>query len=202
MISIMKVSYQYITKIFQHSISQSTTPFEAQNEISELLFACIEVNKKLWKLEDVSRMHELGFEAIAKTKMEIDLTNQRRNEIINQLDVQIEKLLGNVQSESLEKFYSESPAILIDRIAIMFIRHHFIEELIAVIEDNELLNEYLDKEKLLTQNMNDFGGFLDSYFVKIENGEAYFKVYKPLKIYNDDRVKNYIQLLLHKNKTE
>jgi hypothetical protein len=116
--------------------------------------------------------------------------------------VQIEKLLGNVQSESLEKFYSESPAILIDRIAIMFIRHHFIEELIAVIEDNELLNEYLDKEKLLTQNMNDFGGFLDSYFVKIENGEAYFKVYKPLKIYNDDRVKNYIQLLLHKNKTE
>lgn len=45
--------------------------------------------------------------------------------------------------------------------------------------------------------MNDLGVFLDSYFDKIENGEAYFKVYNPLKIYNDARVKSYIQLLLH-----
>jgi hypothetical protein len=194
----MKVSYQYITKVFQHSLSQSTTPFEAQNEISELLFACIEINKKLWKLEDVSRMHELGFEAIAKTKMEIDLANQRRNETINQLDVQLERILRNVQSESLEKFYSESPAILIDRIAIMFIRHHFVKELIAVIEDKELRHEYLDKEKLLTQNMNDFGEFLNSYFCKIENGEVFFKVYKPLKIYNDERIKKYIKTLTTK----
>ncbi len=191
----MKASYQYITKVFQHSLNQSTTPFEPQNEISELLFACIEINKKLWKLEDVSRMHELGFEAIAKTKMEIDLANQRRNETINQLDVQLEKLLGNVQSKSLEKFYSESPAILIDRIAIMFIRHNFIKELIAVIEDKELRHEYLGKEKLLTQNMNDFGEFLDSYFYKIANGEVFFKIYKPLKIYNDQRVKKYIKTL-------
>jgi len=191
----MKASYQYITKVFQHSLNQSTKPFEPQNEISELLFTCIGINKKLWKLEDVSRMHELGFEAIAKTKMEIDLANQRRNETINQLDVQLEKLLGNVQSKSLEKFYSESPAILIDRIAIMFIRHHFIKELIAIIEDKELRHEYLDKEKLLTQNMNDFGEFLDSYFDKIANGEVFFKIYKPLKIYNDQRVKKYIKTL-------
>lgn len=198
----MKVSFQYIAKVFRHSLSQNTTPFEVQNEISELLFACIEINKKLWKLEDVSRMHELGFEAIATTKMEIDLANQKRNETINQLDVMFDKVLGNVQSESLEKFYSESPAILIDRIAIMFIRHHFIEKLIAVIEEKELQHEYLEKEKQLIQNINDLGEFLDSYFVKIENGVAYFKVYKPLKIYNDDRVKNYIQRLLYKNKTE
>ena len=198
----MKINYQHISDVFQHSLEKSSTPFKAETEISQLIFSCIEINKQLWKLEDISRMHHLGFENIAKAKMEIDLANQRRNETINQLDVQLEKLLGNVQSESLEKFYSESPAILIDRIAIMFIRHHFIKELIAVIEDKELRHEYLDKEKLLTQNMNDFGEFLDSYFVKIENGEAYFKVYKPLKIYNDDRVKKYIQLLLHKNKTE
>ena len=194
----MKISYQYITKIFRHSLSQSTIPFEAKNEISELLFACIEINRNLWKLEDVSRMHEFGFEAIAKTKMEIDLANQRRNETINQLDVMFDKVLGNVQSESLEKFYSESPAILIDRIAIMFIRHHFIQELLAVIQDEELLHEYLDKEKQLTQNMNDLGEFLNSYFYKIKNGEVFFKVYKPLKIYNDERIKKYIKTLTTK----
>jgi hypothetical protein len=143
-------------------------------------------------------MHEFGFEAIAKTKMEIDLANQRRNETINQLDVMFDKVLGNVQSESLEKFYSESPAILIDRIAIMFIRHHFIQELLAVIQDEVFLHEYLDKEKQLTQNMNDLGEFLNSYFYKIKNGEVFFKVYKPLKIYNDERIKKYIKTLTTK----
>jgi hypothetical protein len=191
----MKISYQDISNVFQHSLDKSSTPFKAETEISQLIFSCIEINKQIWKLEDISRMHYFGFENIAKTKMEIDLANQKRNETINQLDVMLAKILGNVQLESLEKFYSESPAILIDRIAILFIRYHFIKKLISIIDNNELRNEYSEKEKHLTQNIYDLGAFLDSYFDKIENREVYFKVYKPLKIYNDDRVKSYIQLL-------
>lgn len=194
----MKVGYQYISNVFRYSLNQNTTSFEAHNEISKLLFACIEINKRLWKLEDISRMHELGFEAIAKAKMEIDTVNQKRNETINELDLILDKYLSNTQLESLTNFHSESPGMLIDRIAILFIRHHFIQELIIVIEDKELQHEYLDKEKQLTQNMNDLGEFLNSYINKIVNGEAFFKVFRPLKIYNDDRVKKYIQLL-HRN---
>lgn len=123
----MKLSYQDISNVFQHSLDKSSIPFKAETEISQLIFSSIEINKQLWKLEDNSRMHHLGFENIAKAKIEIDLANQKRNETISQLDAMLAKNLGNVQSESLVKFYSESPAILIDRIAILFIRHHFIK---------------------------------------------------------------------------
>lgn len=197
----MKISYRDIADVFYHSLNISSTPFKAETEISRLIFLCIEINKQLWELEDVSRMHLLGFENVAKAKMQIDSANQRRNEIINQLDVLLEKHLGNIQSKSLEKFYAESPAMLIDRIAILYIRLQFIEKLIALIGDKDLRKEYLEKRKYITRNINDLGVFLDSYFNKIEKGEAYFKVYKPLKIYNDERVKQYIQNLSH-NKNE
>ena len=191
----MKITYKYISRTFQNTLSQCCDEIEGENVVGRLLFHCIEINKTLWHLEDVSRMHDLGFENIAKAKMEIDLANQKRNETINQLDLLLDKHLGNVPLQSLDKFYSESPGMLIDRMAILFLRHNFIKQLVVHIENKELRDEYLEKEKQLIQNLNDLGIFLDSFFDKISNGEAFFKIYKPLKIYNDQRIKNYIKRL-------
>jgi hypothetical protein len=147
-------------------------------------------------------MNDLGFERIAKTKMEIDSNNQRRNDIIRELDLLLDRILGNVDGESLTKLYSESPGMLIDRLAILFIRYSFVNQLIAVIKEDELRTEYMEKGKLLSQNMSDLGMFLDSYFNKISNREVYFKIYKPLKIYNDNRIKAHIQQLFHSHNKE
>lgn len=191
----MKVTYQYISKVFLDTLSKSSVNVD-ESEISQLLVDCFETNKTLWQLEDVSRMHYLGFENVAKAKMEIDLVNQKRNEIISQLDLLLDKHLGNVPVQSLEKYYSESPGMLIDRIAILFLRHHFLSQLLNMIADNELRSEYLEKEKLLSQNLYDLGCFLDAYFSKILKQKIYFKIYKPLKLYNDQRVKPYIEKLI------
>lgn len=191
----MKITYQYISTFFLHYLRGTLKEFEPPNEISKLLLDCIENNYRLWELEDAARMHHLGFESVANAKMEIDVINQRRNEAINELDSFLDQHLHNVELESLSKFSSESPGMLIDRLAILFIKQHFIEQLIDVIDDKQLKIEYLEKMKQLNQNIADLGLFTDLYFDRIRNGEAFFKIYNPLKIYNDQRVKNYIKLL-------
>ncbi len=194
----MKITYQYISDVFQHSLSQSSTEFDRHNKIAELLFYCMEINKELWKLEDVSRMHDLGFESIAKAKMAIDIANQKRNETISNLDIMFDRHLCNTELKSLTKFYSESPGMLIDRMAILTIRQNFIKKLIEVIDDKQLKDEYLMNENYINQNIKELGEFIDRYFDNIIKGEMFFKIYKPVKIYNDQRVNQYIKALAAK----
>lgn len=191
----MEITYQNISKVFLNYLSETSKEFETENEFDRLLLDCIADNKQLWKLEDVSRMHHLGFESIAKAKMEIDVVNQRRNETINKLDSLLDKHLCNVQLESPSKLYSESPGMLLDRLAILFIKQRFIKQLIDKIDDKNLKSDYLEKEQLLNQSITELGLFTDLYFGRIRKGEIFFKIYEPLKIYNDQRIKVYIKLL-------
>ena len=198
----MEITYQYISKVFYHYLSETSKEFEAENELDKLFLDCIADNKQLWKLEDVARMHHLGFEFVAKAKMRIDIVNQRRNETINKLDSLLDQHLCNVQLESPSNFYSESPGMLIDRLAILFIKQNFIRKLIDEINDKHIRSEYKEKEQQLIQNITDLGMFTDLYFDRIRNGETFFKIYKPLKVYNDERVKSNIQALLNKHSTD
>ncbi|MFW5871573.1 MAG: DUF4254 domain-containing protein [bacterium] len=192
----MEINYQNISKVYLNYLSETSKEFDTENKIDRLLLDCIADNKHLWKLEDVARMQHLGFESVAKAKLEIDVVNQRRNETINKLDSLLDKHLCNAQLESPSKFYSESPGMLLDRLAILFIKQNFIRQLIGKIDEKNLKSEYLEKEQLLNQNITDLGLFTDLYFDKIRKGETYFKIYQPLKIYNDHRIKNALRLLM------
>jgi len=191
----MKITFQYISKVFYHYLSETSKEFEAENEIDRLLLDCIANNKQLWQLEDIARMHHLGFESIANAKMRIDEINQSRNETINKLDLLLDKNLCNVQLESSSKFYSESPGMLLDRLAILFLKQNFMRQLVVKIDEKNLQNEYLKKELLLNQNIAELGLFTDLYFDRIRKGEAFFKIYQPLKIYNEHRIKKYLKTI-------
>ena len=190
----MKITYHTVSIVFSHYLNNTSYELnKSENELNSLLNICIRTNKNLWELEDKVRMHHLGLEFVAKTKMEIDIVNQKRNEIINSLDSFLDKHLCNIQQESISGFYSESPGMLIDRLAILFIKQHFIQQLIEKIDEKDLKSEFIEKQRQLNQHITDLGMFLDQYFDKIRNGEVFFKVYKPLKIYNDQRIMKYIQ---------
>lgn len=164
-------------------------------QLDNLISSCMEVNLKLWKLEDEARMKNKGFKSIAIAKGEIDQNNHIRNEIIQNLDMQIEHMLNNNSLGTHEKYQAESPGMLIDRIAILFIKQMKIWKLTIVISDENLKAEYLEKWKIVTQQISDSGKFLDYYLDKIKNGTAFFKIYRPMKIYNDERIKKYLQSL-------
>jgi hypothetical protein len=166
---------------------------ELEDELEQLIAKCIDTNYKLWHLEDIARMKELGHERISNTKTEIDLTNQIRNDLIQRIDRELHDRLNNIVHDDLEKFNTETPGMLIDRLTILFIKKSKIEELIEIIEEDDLKDEFLEKQKIIIEQINKFGNFLDVYFVKVSRGEWFFLPQQPLKLYNNEKVQKYIK---------
>lgn len=189
------ITFQKISNIFSNALNSKPSSLNQTTEINKLINLCMEINLKLWRLEDIARMKDLGFERIAKAKIEIDKYNQIRNEIIQSIDFEFERLLQSSSINSQENFYAESPGMLIDRIAILFIKQVMIKKITLLIDDKQLRDEYLEKGKNVEQQTKDTGAFLDTYFLRIQRGEAFFKIYKLTKIYNDTRIKVYIKQL-------
>jgi len=159
----------------------------------------METNLEQWGLEDSARMTELGSEHVAKTKQEIDKNNQIRNDLIREMDIEIAKQI-DISSGSQEQFYSESPGMIIDRLSILFIKLAVIRGLLLVIKENDLQEEYKEKENIILKQIDHIGKFLDAYFARLERKEVFFEVQQAVKIYNDERVRKYIKLLKKGNK--
>ena len=188
------VNFKKIEQIFYAVLQGNAFDSRELNQLELLIKSCIETNHKLWKLEDIARMKELGFERIALTKEEIDKQNQIRNDFIQKMDHEYGEQFNN-QIGRKENFYSESPGMLTDRLSIFFIRLFEIKRITNLIQDEELKNEYVSKEKLILSQIQEIGEFLDLYLKRLKKREAFFKSFKPVKIYNDDRLKNYIKSL-------
>lgn len=190
------INFKTISETFDGFLEGLTT-IELGNK-NFLILEIIKINKMIWDLEDIARMKELGFEKIALTKSEIDKNNQLRNDTIQQIDKYIELELKNVDLGDINKYYSESPGMVIDRISIMFIRKLEIQKILKLIKEIELKNEYFSKLAVVDEQIKLIGNFLDRYLEKISNKKCYFRIQKAVKIYNDDRVRSYIKDISNK----
>lgn len=190
-------NFKIISKIFSDSLNGLSAVPESAEKLSNLVRLNIKTNRKLWDLEDSARMAELGPEHVATTKQEIDKNNQIRNDLITEMDIEIADQMG-VSSGSQEQFYSESPGMIIDRLAILFIKLSVIRDLLSVIKEKDLQEGYKEKESIILKQTDCLGNFLDSYFTRIEREEVFFEIQQPVKIYNDKRVRGYIKILKNK----
>lgn len=190
------INFKIISETFNSFLEESATIEICTNNL--LILEIIKINKKIWSLEDIARMKELGSEKIATTKSEIDKNNQLRNDTIQQIDKYIEHEFTNIDLDDINKYYSESPGMVIDRISIMFIRRLEIQKILELIKEIELKNEYSLKLDLVNEQIKQIGNFLDKYLERINNKECYFKIQKAVKIYNDDRVRSYIKNISNK----
>jgi len=188
------LNFKTISKIFFAFLDGVSIAPESKEKINYLIISNIETNRKLWDLEDLARMTELGPEYIATTKKEIDENNQIRNDLIKEIDIEISDQIG-VSSDHQEQFYSESPGMIIDRLAILFIKLSVIHDLLSVIKEKDIQREYKEKENIILKQIDRIGIFLDSYFIKLVRKEVFFEIQQHVKIYNDKRIKKYIKLL-------
>ncbi len=193
------LTFQKISYIFSKFLDNTLIDANKIENLDRLIKSCIEINQKIWKLEDIARMKELGTESIALAKYQIDESNQIRNNLIYKIDLEIEKMIKNDPSGPKEKFYAESPGTIIDRLAILSIKLSVIRKITTLITDEYLKVEYLDKGNAVSNQIDEIGAFLDLYFLKIKKGDVFFKVQKSIKIYNDKRVRVYIKNVMGKN---
>ena len=192
------LNVKMISSIFSSFLENPSTIPGYVDGLDRAVWGNIKTNQELWHLEDSARMAELGFEHVATAKRTIDKRNQMRNDLIVEMDKEIADRIG-VSPGSNELSNSESPGMMIDRLAILFIKRSILRDLLSVIEEEDLHKEYEEKEHAIGKQIESLERFLDTYLVRLLRKEASFIIQRPVKIYNDERIVKYVKMLRTKS---
>jgi hypothetical protein len=144
-------------------------------------------NFELWHIEDEARAPGASDADLAGVKRRIDLTNQMRNDLAEQLDL---LLLGWLAAKGLPKpdaeLNSESPGLMIDRLSILALKiYHTREEAERASAPEGHAERNLERLAILEEQRRDLSGCLDALWRETHEGKRRFKLYRQLKMYND-----------------
>ena len=161
-------------------------PFH-KDKIEHLLYAKNWVDTVQWHYEDIIRNPNIDPVAALTLKRQIDASNQVRTDMVEYIDSYFLQKYSDVQVKDNAKINSESPAWALDRLSILALKiHHMNEE--ATREDASAEHRAKCNEKLnvLLEQKKDLSTAIDDLLIDIENGDKYMKVYKQMKMYNDE----------------
>jgi hypothetical protein len=144
-------------------------------------------NFDLWHIEDEARAPGASDTDLAEVKRNIDRTNQRRNDLAEQLDV---SLLRWLEPQGLPNanapLNSESPGLMIDRLSILALKvYHTREEAQRADAEPGHAERNLQRLAILEAQRSDLAGCLDELWRETLAGTRQFKLYLQLKMYND-----------------
>jgi hypothetical protein len=144
-------------------------------------------NFELWHIEDEARAPGAADAELAAVKRRVDQTNQRRNDLAEELD---RALLAWLEPKSLPNpaatLHSETPGLIIDRLSILSLKiFHTREEAERTDAPTGHTQRNLDRLAVLEQQRADLAGCLDDLWRETLAGTRRFKLYRQLKMYND-----------------
>lgn len=144
-------------------------------------------NFELWHIEDEARAPGATDHEIAGVKRRIDGTNQRRNDLAEELDhLLLEWLAERGLPRPQAPLHSESPGLMIDRLSILALKiYHTREEMIRADAPEGHAERNRLRLALLEEQRADLAGCLDALWRETLAGEQRFKIYRQLKMYND-----------------
>ncbi|MEL1246008.1 DUF4254 domain-containing protein [Flavobacterium sp. DGU11] len=163
-------------------------PF-GKDKIEHLLYAKNWVDTVQWHYEDIIRNPAIDPVEALVLKRKIDASNQVRTDMVEYIDSYFLQKYSNVKVKDNAKINSESPAWALDRLSILALKiYHMNEE--ATREDASPEHRAKCQEKLnvLLEQKKDLSTAIDDLITDIENGDKYMKVYKQMKMYNDEEL--------------
>ena len=149
------------------------------------------VNFELWHHEDMARDPDALDSKLASVKHAIDVLNQRRNDMIEQMDHYLldELLNNNIQYVADAEMNSETPGSIIDRLSINALKiYHMDEEIQRLDVTDEHRKKCSGKLAALQDQRNDLKKSLEKLLADLSNGKKRLKVYQQLKMYNDENL--------------
>ncbi len=163
-------------------------PFR-KDKIEHLLYAKNWIDTVQWHLEDIIRNPEIDpVEALA-LKRRIDASNQERTDMVEYIDSYFLQQYNDVQVKPDAKINSESPAWAIDRLSILALKiFHMQEEATRADASPEHRAKCQEKLNVLLEQKKDLSMAIDDLLNDIENGDKFMKVYKQMKMYNDEEL--------------
>jgi hypothetical protein len=95
----------------------------------------------------------------------------------------------HVTPKSNATINTESPAWGIDRLSILALKiYHMNEEATRIDASDAHKANCQSKLNVLLEQREDLSSAIDTLLQDIENGDKYMKVYKQMKMYNDDEL--------------
>jgi hypothetical protein len=146
-------------------------------------------NCSLWDEEDLARRRNVDDSEIAGNKRAIDRYNQKRNDAIERIDEHLLSALAAVKPQPHARLNSETAGSMCDRLSIVSLKiHHMRLQTKRTDVDREHVETCEAKLARLIEQRNDLAGCLDRLIAESARGEAYFKVYRQFKMYNDPKL--------------
>ncbi|EIP97509.1 hypothetical protein OpiT1DRAFT_01950 [Opitutaceae bacterium TAV1] len=141
-------------------------------------------NFQLWHEEDVARRDDLGFERVYQAKRSIDRYNQRRNDMIEEMDKALVIALEPPESGCPRN--SETPGMIIDRLSILALKeYHMAEETRRADVEAAHRESCAAKLERIVRQRDDLTESLATLLEDVIAGRRTFAVYYQFKMYND-----------------
>ncbi len=163
-------------------------PFDKNEHLLEhLLYRKCWIDTVQWHYEDIIRDPQIDPVAALKLKRQIDASNQDRTDMVEFIDSYFLEKYKDTNPKKNATINTESPAWGVDRLSILALKvFHMKEESVRADATEHHRMQCQIKLNVLLEQRTDLSTAIDQLLADIENGDKYMKVYKQMKMYNDD----------------
>ena len=183
-------------KVFEKSVDDyhvyddinrsASNPYD-KKDFEHLLYEKNWIDCVQWHYEDIIRDPDIDPSEGMSLKRLIDSSNQNRTEMVEYIDSYFLKLYSNVSPKSDAKVNTESPAWALDRLSILILKiYHMKEESLREDVSEQHRNACDEKLQILLEQQKDLSESIDQLLEDLSRGEKKMKVYKQMKMYNDE----------------
>ncbi|TDT46358.1 uncharacterized protein DUF4254 [Maribacter spongiicola] len=161
----------------------------SKEDIEHLLYRKNWIDTVQWHYEDIIRNPEINPDDALVLKRKIDASNQDRTDLVEFIDSYFLNKYQSVDVKTDATINTESPAWAIDRLSILALKiYHMKEEATRADASLEHREKCQVKLEILLEQKNDLSLAIDQLLADIESGDKYMKVYKQMKMYNDEEL--------------
>jgi len=173
-----------------HVIDDVDQPFENpfdKNSFEHLLYRKNWIDTVQWHYEDIIRLPDINPVEAIVLKRKIDASNQDRTDMVEFIDSYFLDKFKDVTVKEGAKINSETPAWAIDRLSILALKiYHMNEEATRESASVDHRAKCQVKLDVLLEQRVDLSTAIDDLLNDFATGEKYVKVYKQMKMYNDE----------------
>lgn len=157
--------------------------------LEHLLYRKSWIDTVQWHYEDIIRLPEIDPVEALTLKRKIDASNQDRTDMVEYIDSYYLNKYNDVSVLTDATINTESPAWAIDRLSILALKiYHMNEEATRESATENHREQCQQKLNVLLEQRKDLSLAIDDLLQDISQGKKYMKVYKQMKMYNDDEL--------------
>jgi hypothetical protein len=159
----------------------------AGGSIEALLYHKCWIDTVQWHLEDLIRDPQIDPMEGLTLKRKIDSSNQDRTDRVEQIDSWLQEFYKNVVVQPDATINTESPAWAIDRLSILALKIYHMQAECARTDADQMHHKRCEEKlQVLLAQQQDLTLAIDQLLSDIAHGKKYMKVYRQMKMYNDE----------------